>query len=183
LHHLRVWIVTGLFIIAPCCASACERFHISVFPFDVYENTILTAAELNRRFRLPTEYVIVSYIKAQGSVSSDPKNCTLTVGYKEPTLYVAKEANDNPCANKRVFAEERKRLQIYERSAATLRARATAVTKRLKDDISLGSESTLIAALLNEVEAASKEVAAYDGAVSHHALPFTCDGVLIPFLP
>ena len=164
-------------------AVACDKFTILAYPFDVYEDTSLSAAQLNERFRESGKPVMVSFIRAKGGVASDPRRCTLTVGYENPTLYVASEVNDSECMKKRVFTRERERLKIYERFVDTLPKRVSVATKRFKDDLVGGPKPDLLAILFDELAAVELAIEAHDSAFSYSSMPFACDGAMIRFLP
>lgn len=164
-------------------AMACDKYAVRVLPFEVYENTSLSIAELNDRFREPGKPAMVSFIKAKSTVKSDPKRCALTVGYEDPTLYVSAEANADDCMKKRVFARERERLKVYERYVATLGKRVATASKRFKDDLVGGPKPEFLSVLFDELSAYESDLAATDSELSYSALPFACDGVMIRLIP
>lgn len=181
--HMKTPLVALVFAVASFNAAACDKFAIRVLPFDVYENTSLSVAELNDRFREPGKPAMVSFIRAQRTIKFDPQRCSLMVGYEDPTLYVANEANSDECMKKRVFAREHERLKVYERFVATLSKRVTATSRRIKDDFALGVKSELQSALFDDLTVVEHELEVTNSELSYSSLPFACDGAMVKFIP
>lgn len=103
----------SLAILAGASAHACDTVSITVLPFEP-----VTASK---------PYAALGFA---GAVYATPvvtrDECTLTVGYTDVTLYVARELTGDACAVAHVTAHEEEHVRLYRAHLATLAARIAA---------------------------------------------------------
>jgi hypothetical protein len=97
--------------------AACESVSVTVLPFEGRIDYSLPAAEIPGGRNVGA--VSVKYhIAVEG--------CSVTLGYADPVLYVARELNGNPCALAHVLRHEKEHVRIYRRALETLADRVKA---------------------------------------------------------
>ncbi len=97
-----------------CQAQACEKVEIQVLPFTVQTNFDKTMPELVK-LGLGGE---VGMVLTRSSTTF--KDCKLTVGFKDPVLYVASELKANRCAFNHVLNHEQEHVRIYQAGLAKM---------------------------------------------------------------
>jgi hypothetical protein len=109
--------------------AACESVSITVLPFEPRVVLDLPAEEIPGGRNVGA--VSVKY-------HIDVSECSVTLGYADPVLYVARELSANPCAVNHVMRHEQEHVRIYRRALSTLADRVQA--RRGEDLIRVAQE-------------------------------------------
>lgn len=114
-------------------AQACETLAIDVLPLTLAVDDSASYAQLTAMAQGRPTFALTK-VKYSGTLTG----CQLTVGYANPTIYIASEFAGNACTRNELLAHELRHVQAYAMALATLaeRVRAATLTRPLADAIS-----------------------------------------------
>lgn len=121
---------------------------VALLPFEVQRDFSKSIKEL-REMGAGSE---VGLVRVRVFAQVDKTGCSVTVGYRDPMLYVARELRENQCAFRFVLEHEEKHVRLYQEALATLESRVRAAT----------------ASGLDPFEAATREVLAVGSKHAEH---------------
>jgi hypothetical protein len=107
---------------AATCAP--EDITINVLPLEVKHDYTLSFEDMQR-----LGYGFVGAVVTTATARID--GCTVTVGWRDTTLYVIRELKRNQCAFDHVLEHEEEHIRIYRRARETLEARIREAAKTL----------------------------------------------------